>query len=262
MKRFAVIGDPIAHTLSPTIHNYNFELNNEDHQYEALHVVPDALKTIRKLAEQHDLSGFNVTIPHKTAIMPYLDDISNEARDVGAVNTVHIVNDKFIGHNTDISGYRHALLETFDISSGLNVLILGGGGAAKAVHHVHHYLEHKVTIAVRNIEKLNGFSSLPYTALHFNDVDLKDYDVIINATPLGLAQEDVFKVLQIDADFSDDTIGIDLLYNKKTAFLDYFKTQQMDGLGMLVHQAMDAYTIWTGAAGHPDAVKQMLAEKL
>lgn len=261
MKRFAVIGDPIAHTLSPLIHNYNFKLNGDNYSYEAIHILPEALLNIRDIAQKHALDGFNVTLPHKTAIIAHLDDISSAARDVGAVNTVAVVNGKFTGYNTDVSGYQNALQETFELQPQLNVLILGGGGAAKAVHRVHHYLGHHVTIAVRNLEKIRDFSSFPYKAVRLNEVDLKGYDIIINATPIGLAGEDVFKVLELSADISNNTIGIDLIYNTHTPFLNYF-THKMDGLGMLVHQAMDAYTIWTGGSGHPDKVKDMLAEKL
>lgn len=261
MKRFAVIGDPIAHTLSPSIHNYNFKLNAENYHYEALHVSPDALLNIRDIAKEHALDGFNVTLPHKTAIIEYLDEISSAARDVGAVNTVSIVNGSFIGYNTDVSGYQYALRETFKLPPQLNVLILGGGGAAKAVHHVHHYLGHNVTVAVRNPEKLNDFSSLPFKAMYLNEVDMKHYDIVINATPIGLAGEDVFKILGLSTDLKDETIGIDLIYNGQTLFLNYF-TNKMDGLGMLVHQAMDAYTIWTGKDGHRDKVKGMLSEIL
>lgn len=263
MRRFAVIGDPIAHTLSPVIHNHNFKLNGDNCSYEAIRVTPDMLANIRNIAKKHNLSGFNVTLPHKTAIISRLDDISPEARAVGAVNTVDINEDAFIGHNTDVSGYKHALLETFNLDPKLNVLILGGGGAAKAVHYVHHYLKHDVTIAVRNLEKLQGFSALPFRAVNIKDVVVQHYGCIINATPIGLSHEDVFTELDLNTNVKDTAIGIDLIYNKQTPFLDYFvENNRMDGLGMLVHQAMDAYTIWTGATGRTDAVKHMLAEML
>lgn len=261
MKRFAVIGDPISHTLSPLIHNYNFKLNDNNYEYHAIHVLRDDIADIRTIAKDYSLYGFNVTLPHKQRIMRYLDNVSKEAQHVGAVNTVQIENGRFAGHNTDVSGYRQALLEKFDLTSGLNVLILGGGGAAKAVHYVHHHLEHEVTVAVRDVAKLDNFSDLPFYRVHFNDVNLNEYDIIINATPIGLNREDVMKVLGLGADINENTIGIDLIYHTPTPFLDYFRNH-MDGLGMLVHQAMDAYTIWTGHSGHPEEIKAMLRDRL
>lgn len=258
MTNFAVIGDPIKHTLSPNIHNHNFELNGDENTYVALHITPEQLPNIRQTIEDKHLLGLNVTIPHKQTIMTYLDEISPEATSIGAVNTVHVNDGRLIGYNTDVSGYKKMLLEHFDIAKDMKVLILGGGGAAKAVHYVHHQLGGTVTVAVRNVEKMKKFSELPYEVLHFGNVDLSQYDCIINATPIGLNGEDVIETLGIEPNFKNDAIGIDLIYHTKTPFLSYFNGNSIGGLNMLVHQAMDAYAIWTGKVGQTNAVKEML----
>lgn len=263
MTYFAVIGDPIKHTLSPKIHNFNFKLNQDESTYDALRITAEELPNIRNIMIEHGLIGINVTIPHKETIIPYLDEIAPEAKSIGAVNTVHFMDGKLIGYNTDVSGFKSTLLENFSIEPSMNVLILGGGGAAKAVHYVFHELKANVTIAVRNVDKLERFSTLPFKVEHFDDVNLMKYDCIINATPLGLNGEDVLQTLNILPDIKENTIGIDLIYNTSTPFLGYFKEgNYLDGLGMLVHQAMDAYTLWSGKDGNVDAIKEMLKKTL
>lgn len=259
MGQYAVIGHPINHSLSPKIHQHNFVRNGDTNTYVALDVTPDALSTFKEKASTYPLVGFNVTIPHKETIIPFLDEISPEAQSIGAVNTVKVEDGAWQGYNTDVSGYKQSLIENFYITPNMKVLILGGGGAAKAVHYVHQSMGNEVTIAVRNLDKLKYFSKLPYKSMHFDDVQLTMYDIVVNATPIGLNGEDVFKALNIKPIIKEGAIGMDLIYNVPTPFLTYFENH-LNGLGMLVHQAMDAYKIWTGQDGHPESVKQFIKQ--
>ncbi|WP_250130065.1 shikimate dehydrogenase [Jeotgalicoccus sp. WY2] len=106
---YAVIGYPVKHTLSPVIHNANFKVLNIYADYKALEIKPESLANIKTLVNEHNLSGFNVTVPHKENIMKYLDYIAPAAEKIGAVNTVHVKNGKYHGYNTDITGYMKAL---------------------------------------------------------------------------------------------------------------------------------------------------------
>lgn len=255
---FAVIGDPIGHTLSPKIHHANFNSLNIDATYKALNIKPDDLENIRSIMETGELLGINVTIPHKEKIMAYLDELDDHAKKIGAVNTVHVDDSRYIGYNTDVSGYKSAYLEKFsDVRR--KILIIGAGGAAKAVQRAHADLGDDVYVYARRESSFERFITDDYTPL-LNLGDL-NFDVIINATPVGLKDEDLFKTLEIsDALITENTIGIDLIYQpQKTKFLTYFNQEKiMNGLPMLVYQAMHAFKIWTGQDGDYQAVNNVL----
>lgn len=255
---FAVIGDPISHTLSPLIHHANFDALDLDYHYQALHVIPEDLKLLREFVNNNQLNGLNVTVPHKEKIMELLDDTDEHVKKIGAVNTVHIHNGRLKGYNTDVSGYKNAYLDQFnDIRR--KVLIIGAGGAAKAVHRAHADLGDEVFIYARRQESLERFITDDFTPL-LKIPDIQ-FDVIINATPVGLKDEDLFEVLNLDLpEINDKIIGIDLIYQpEKTKFLTYFNQDKiMNGLPMLVYQAMHAFKIWTGIDGDYKAVDQAL----
>ncbi|WP_411844243.1 shikimate dehydrogenase [Salinicoccus sp. HZC-1] len=263
MGKYAVIGHPISHTLSPLIHHANFDAKGTDDEYKALAVSPQQLEFIKDIAEKESLSGFNVTLPHKEAIMEYLDEIDEGAKNIGAVNTVAVRDDVFKGYNTDISGYMNAFTARFGHEKH-NVLILGAGGAAKAVQRAHSDHGDEVTLAARREESFKRFTTGDYTPLLIDNISAEDhYDVIVNATPVGMKHEDLFEVMGIPtAIVKEDTIGMDLIYQPEwTKFLTYFSEQNaMNGLPMLVSQAMDAYTIWTGETGDHEAANKKCKE--
>lgn len=255
---YAVIGYPIKHTLSPLIHNANFDSLNVTANYEALEISPDALSNIKNIVAEKNLDGFNVTVPHKENIMNYLDEIAAHAKKIGAVNTVAVKNGKYYGYNTDVTGYMKAFNDAFGESK-RRVLILGAGGAAKAVHRAHTDNGDDVSIMARRIESFDSFKTTDFTGILNTDFDGSSYDAVINATPLGLNGEDVFEIMDINTDFiTADTLGMDLIYNPaKTPFMTYFK-QNKNGLDMLINQALDAYTIWTNQTGDSIAVNAAL----
>lgn len=263
MGRYAVIGHPISHTLSPLIHHANFDAKGTDDEYKALDISADQLKFIREIAVREALDGFNVTIPHKETIMEFLDEIDEGARMIGAVNTVAVKDGVFKGYNTDISGYMNAFTARFGEQK-RKVLIIGAGGAAKAVQRAHSDHGDDVTVAARRKESFAQFKTDDFTPLLIDDISTQNrYDAIINATPVGMKDEDVFEVMHIPATIvKEDTIGMDLIYQPEcTIFLSYFNGKNaMNGLPMLVSQAMDAYTIWTGKKGDYEAANKKCKE--
>ena len=131
--KFAVIGDPISHSLSPLMHNKNFESLDLKFTYEAVNVPIENFKHIREIIEEKHLDGFNITIPHKERIIPYLDEIDAQSSSVGAVNTVLIRDGKWIGYNTDGIGYVTGLKQVYNDLENAYILILGAGGASKGI---------------------------------------------------------------------------------------------------------------------------------
>lgn len=257
---FAVIGHPIAHSFSPFLHQVNFKENNDDHRYNTIDVNPDDIKYIRGITKMHELSGFNVTVPHKETIMPYLDEIDESAHTIGAVNTVKIVDGKYIGYNTDVSGYRQSYIDAFS-DDFKRVLILGSGGASKAVLNAHLSLGHDVTIVARRKSSFNDFKDKEFKTHLLGEAYDKSFDVIVNATPLGLQKEDAFNAFNLEQVVHDDTIGMDLIYNPEiTPFMTHFNIYK-NGLDMLIGQAMDAYEIWTDKKGNREAVKAAFIER-
>ncbi|MCG7332890.1 shikimate dehydrogenase [Salinicoccus roseus] len=263
MGNYAVIGYPISHSLSPLIHNANFEAKGSDDNYAALSVHPDHLQHIRDLVASKELSGFNVTIPHKEAIISYLDAVDTDAKKIGAVNTVSIDGDRLTGHNTDITGYMNAFLEVFGQAK-RRVLIIGAGGAAKAVHRAHANNGDDVTIAARRIESFKRFTDDDFKAMLIPDITgTEEFDAIVNATPVGMKGEDLVKEMDIpESLISRSAVGVDLIYQpQKTKFLEYFADgHHMNGMPMLIHQAMDAYGIWTGEEGDYGAINKKYEE--
>ncbi len=257
---YAVIGYPLKHTLSPVIHNANFDALNIDADYSALEIMPENLDNIITYVEENKLSGFNVTVPHKEQIMRYLDEIAPAAKNIGAVNTVHVKDGRYYGYNTDVTGYMKAFHDAFGEKK-RTVLILGAGGAAKAVHRAHADNGDDVTVLARRAESFESFKTADFRRVLNTEFEGGSYDAVINATPLGLNGEDVFELMQLDPSFiTDDTAGMDLIYNPAvTPFMNHFKKKE-NGLMMLVNQALDAFEIWTAKTGSNEAVLQALAE--
>lgn len=263
MGTYAVIGSPVSHSLSPLIHNANFAARGRDDEYLAIEVEPRALDSIREIVLDKKLKGFNVTLPHKESIMKHLDEIEGDAGNIGAVNTVSIQNGVWRGHNTDVTGYMNAFHGKFGRSR-RKVLIIGAGGAAKAVHRAHANIGDDVTIAARRSAALEGFITADFSFTLLPELTGREaFDVVINSTPIGLGNEDLAAVLNLPQGlFGGATIGVDLIYKpEETPFLGYFKEEnRMNGMPMLIHQAMDAYRIWTGDIGDHEAVNKKYKE--
>ena len=247
MKKYFVIGNPISHSLSPKLHNFWFRKHNLNAKYEKLLLEKDNLNKIVQKVKTGEISGLNVTVPFKQLIIPFLEKLSPEAQNTQSVNTVYLENNKLVGHNTDIAGFELAIRHIKFDTSNKNVLILGAGGVVPSVISALKNLStKKISLMNRTKEKAEKLKSI------FNEIEIIDwgalieFDMIINATSLGLKQNDKFGI-----DFSNvgqNKLFYDVIYEpfqtefSKAANLPNNKFE--NGLNMFVYQAQKAFSIW------------------
>lgn len=255
-----ILGWPLEHTLSPVIHNVAFRRTSLDWTYLSWPVEPemlaDAVRGLRALGA----AGANVTMPHKESVIEHLDEMSGDAREVGAVNTIQRLGPRLIGHNTDVDGFSEFLAGDagFD-AQGKRALVLGSGGAARAVVKALDNLgATHVTVAARDPERGESVAGLarPAAAAEWADAGrlVSETDLVVNATPLGMSGETVLE----GAAFTPHHCVVDLIYSPpSTPLVDAARAagaQAWGGLGMLVRQAAASFTIWTGQAAPLEAM--------
>lgn len=229
----------MSHSFSPQYFNTKFEKEGiKNTQY--LTFPMEVLDDMRKLQEQYPgLMGLNVTIPHKENVIPFLDELDPVAKEVGAVNTIKIIGDKWIGYNTDIIGLRSSIADWLDSLSIQSALILGSGGASKSVA----YVLNNETIQTRTISR-----SGQYTYGSVDENLLNKTDLIVNTTPLGMyPDEDLCPPIPYSF-LNSKHFLLDLIYNpEKTIFLTRGEKRGAkirNGLKMLHVQAEAAWDIW------------------
>ena len=247
MKKYLVIGNPIEHSLSPKLHNYWLKENKIDAIYDKKKLDENELKNIISDIKKEKISGVNVTVPFKKAVIPFLDELSPEAKDTQSVNTIFLQNGITIGHNTDIAGFELAIkYAKYDISN-KKIFILGAGGVVPSIiYSLRKMKASKITLSNRTKEKADNLKNL------FKDIEIVDwgelvnFDMIINATSIGLKNEDGIKF-----DYSaagPDKFFYDVIYNpKETIFLKrakLFGNRTENGKMMFIYQAHQAFTIW------------------
>ncbi len=261
-----VIGDPVRHSRSPAIHNEAFAAAGLDWVYVAFEVgegdVPSALAGMRALA----LAGLNVTMPHKQAVADAADWLTPEAQALDAVNTVVVgEGGRLVGHNTDGAGFVDSLRVDEGVSlAGLRCAVLGAGGAGRAVVRAMAFagaaevvVVNRTPAAAERAVALAGAVGRLGTAL-----DLADADLVVNATPLGLGGD---RSLPCDPEAlgGSGQVVVDLVYDPpETAWMAAARARGIrvvGGLGMLVHQAAHAFTLWTGVEA-PLAAMRAAAE--
>ncbi|MFD1066314.1 shikimate dehydrogenase [Oceanobacillus locisalsi] len=250
-----LIGYPIKHSLSPWIHHTFIERSGIEGSY-SLHEIPSEEvfeEEINKLREAK-VNGFNITVPYKQTIIPYLDRMDVTAERVGAVNTVSLEGDKWVGYNTDGIGYVQALRDKFpdmDRNIDVSILILGAGGAARGIFHgLIQAGYNDLTLANRTKTKcediVKGYQASVIT-LEEAEENLAAYDVIIQTTSVGMNEA---KQIVDLANLRKDTIVSDIVYQPlDTPFLNQAKEKggrTHYGHLMLLYQAQKAFEIWTG----------------
>ena len=249
MKKFLVVGNPINHSLSPQLHNYWFKENNIKATYEKILLKQEDIKKIIKSIETGEVQGVNVTLPHKKAVIPFLDELTLIAKQTQSVNTIFTKNGKIVGDNTDSEGFKKALEHTkFEIKN-KSALILGAGGVVPSII----YALKKLDISRINVSnRTKGYAEEIKKIYPFiNVIDwgtIQNSDIIINATSLGLNKED-----KIDLDFKNigkNKLFYDLIYNpSKTNFLlkgEETGNKIENGKLMFAFQAQLSFSIWTG----------------
>ena len=257
MEKYLVVGNPIDHSLSPQLHNYWLQKNNINGIYNKQKLSKNDLEHLIVKIKNKEIAGVNVTVPFKKEIISYLDELTLEADKTQSVNTVLLLNNKVIGHNTDVSGFEKAIKDTKYNLSGKKTLILGAGGVVSSIILALFKMKvFSVTISNRTKAKAenlrdyyNSFMSLELNQSKIEVLDwgeIKEFDMIINATSVGLKNGE-----KLDLDLSKvgkDKFFYDLIYNpKETNFLKMgkkFGNKTENGKKMFVYQAAQAFKIW------------------
>lgn len=261
-KLVGLIGYPIEHSLSPAMHNSAFAVLNLNWCYVPLPVPPERLGEAVAGLQALSFVGANVTVPHKEAVIPYLDEVTPEAQAIGAVNTIVVREDKLIGYNTDWQGFLTALSEVGFNPQGKRAVVLGAGGAARAVVYALAQGGAQVTVLNRTPSRaqalVQDFSplfphrslvSLPFTPQTL-EVQTTEAHLLVNTTPVGMWPEVDQSTWPEDLAFPGHLTVFDLVYNPgETKLLRQARAagaKGIGGLGMLVHQGAAAFKLWTG----------------
>ena len=270
-KFFGIIGNPIKHSLSPVLHKYWFKKYDIDADYSIIETTDKELSEIINKIKQGNYSGINVTLPYKQKIINYVDRVVNDADLTGSVNTVLLDNNKtVIGENTDVYGLQAAYLKEIENSSNKKALVIGAGGVSPSV-----ILSLKKS-GIRNISITNRtnekciflkkkFNFLNIISWEDLKNEIKNFDIIINATSLGLKDGDDYNF-----NFSNTKNGviyIDTIYNPlETKTLKYLKEKGLkvfNGLDMFIYQGQKSFYLWTKINPEIDQkLVEMLLSKL
>jgi len=246
-KKFLVIGNPIEHSLSPKLHNYWIKKNNLESSYDKKLLAQSEIQRLILDIREEKIHGLNVTVPFKKTIIPFLDILSDEAKNSQSVNTIYKNKDKIVGDNTDIDGFKIGLEKTNQIIKNKEALILGAGGvvpsiiiALQKLQISKIYLSNRTKLKALEIKKL------------FPEIEIiewgkiSNFDIMINATSIGLNNKD-----EINIDYkniSQNKLFYDVVYNpKETNFLrraKEFGAQTENGKMMFIYQARKAFFIW------------------
>ena len=249
MKKYLVIGNPISHSLSPELHNYWIKQNEIDAIYDKKKFNDNDLKNLILDVKKQTINGVNVTVPFKNKIIPYLDELSDEAKKTQAVNTIYLKEKKVIGHNTDIEGFENAIKQiNFDFDN-KKIFILGAGGVVPSIIYASTKMgASEIMISNRTEKKAEKIKDI------FNNIkliewgEIPDFDVIINATSLGLNKDD-----KLNLEFTNvvkNKLFYDVIYNpSETDFLSTGKklgNKYENGKLMFIYQAFSAFKLWHG----------------
>ncbi len=266
-KIIGIFGNPIEHTLSPAMHNAAFNTLGLDMSYVPFRVLPEDLPDAVRAVRSLNLLGVNITVPHKENVIPLLDEVDKEAEFIGAVNTVVNNDKKLKGYNTDGRGFMRSLLEEGISVDGKDIIIIGAGGASRAISY---YLSEKSSrlflydLDRKKTEKLASDLKKIRRNIFIpeNISDVAKPFMIINATPLGLKPSDPLPFNQDHV--TPDMVICDLVY-KKTKFLqeaDKKGSRTIDGSGMLLWQGVLAFELWTGIQPPVDVMRQALLSRI
>ncbi|MDI6716551.1 MAG: shikimate dehydrogenase [Actinomycetota bacterium] len=276
-KITGIIGYPLTYTLSPAMHNRAFEVCNLNYCYLPFIVESENLKTAIEGIRALKIKGINVTMPHKEAVIDFLDELSPEAEIIGAVNTIGNNEGHLIGYNTDGKGFLRSLEEESYNPSGKIAIILGTGGAAKAVAVALAEAGISEIIIVGRSKKkasiikdalVNKLVNISISTLSF-DGNLADKfqvgDLIVNATPVGMKGHGDLLPVPLEL-INKRHFVYDLVYTpQETTLMTEARkrgARVANGLGMLLHQAASAFEIWTGILAPVDAMRQALVLEL
>lgn len=274
-KIFGLVGFPVKHSLSPLMHNAAFRARNINAEYRLFEVRPEDLEGFFQRIFQNNISGLNITIPYKEKVISFLNNLSEEAKLIGAVNTVKVSGDRLEGFNTDGEGFLKHLSQDLGFNPKDKVIaILGAGGAAKAVSVCLSKNQPK-KIAIYDIDKAKALALASHLKKNFKGIEfiaadsieelkIQNSDLLVNATPIGMKETDPSP---LDEKFIHNNLLVyDLIYNpKETKLLKIAKekgTRTSNGLGMLLYQGMLCFKIWTGQKPPLEIMRKALTKEL
>lgn len=275
-KLIGLIGHPVGHSFSPQIHNNAYKQMDMNYVYLAFDIDPDDIENIIDSAKVLNIQGFNVTIPHKTAVIPYLDEIDETAKKIGAVNTIQFRDGIAKGFNTDGMGTVMSLQNYTDVEN-KDVLIIGAGGAAKAIAFtlinyniksmkIANRSRENADVLINNLKDQTEFSNIEYVSLTDASDLIDDVDIIINTTPIGMYPNvDVEPPIKTDKISSKHTV-MDIIYNPlKTNLLKQAQANGatvIDGTQMLINQAIESFKIFTDKTPKYEYMEKVLLREL
>lgn len=264
-----LIGHPLSHSLSPRIQKAALQACGLEGEYSLFPVAPDnfqGLKDLLARVRSGEITGLNVTIPHKQNVIALLDELTSTAKAIGAVNVIYLQNQKLVGDNTDAPGFLADLKRFIRDRESLidkSALVLGAGGSARAVVYALLCDGWKVTVAARRIEQAQQLArsfknyQLPITSLNSPILraaslwdQVSNISLLVNTTPIGMTPDIDQSPLPQDISIPNGTIIYDLVYNpRETKLVRDARAQGLQattGLGMLIEQAALGFTLWTG----------------
>jgi len=256
MKKYTIYGNPIIHSKSPHIYNPGFKHINFEANYDK--TLIEEGKDLKENFIQNNLSGANITVPHKEVAFRDADEVKGIAQKIGAVNTYVNENGQIIGYNTDAPGFMKAIEEFGEIKK---VIILGAGGTAKALAVALKEADIKTTVLNRSKNKLEFFRDLECDVFSWDDFICEDYNLVINSTSAGLkdeelpAPEDIIKDILYTSNYA-----MDCIYGKMTPFLEKAKEKNLtykDGEDMLLYQGVLSFELYTGTKANKEVIEIM-----
>ena len=246
MKKYFVIGNPINHSLSPRLHNFWLKQNNINAIYEKIKLKEEEIENFVSKIKNQEINGCNVTVPFKKTVIPFLDRLSLEAEQTQSVNTIIFNNGDLVGHNTDISGFQKAINNLNYNVKDKKILILGAGGVVPSIIFALNKMgASKVIVTNRTYKKAENLKSQFNKINVVNWGDIPDFNMIINATSLGLNNE---TINLNTSNVGNDKLFYDVIYNPaETNFLKEGKklgNQIENGKFMFIYQAFEAFKLW------------------
>jgi len=253
-KKYAIIGNPVSHSLSPILHGYWYKKYGVDAEYSLLEIEENEIKEVVEKIRKKEISGINITLPYKQKIIPFVDKLSVEATESNSINTVYLNSkNEVVGDNTDIFGFQAGYLKEVVDPSNKNqkTLVLGAGGVAPSIIvallksnlkniSLANRTQNKAILLKKSFDNLN--------IMNWDNIQnqVSDFDIIINATSLGLKGREDFS---FDLNnFKKKMVYIDTIYNpsetKMIKFLKLNNIQTFNGLGMFMHQGQKSFYLW------------------
>ena len=288
MIQLGLIGYPVSHSLSPKIQNAALRACGLEGSYSLFPIAPDDIQGLKELlarVRSSEITGLNVTIPHKQNVIPLLDELTTTAQAIGAVNVIYLRNQKLVGDNTDAQGFLADLKRSLATHQPRrvvpgetrrhgesNALILGAGGSARAVVFALLNDDWKVTIAARRLEQAQQLArsftnfELPITNYELSTFQLSSFQLIVNTTPIGMTPNIDQSPLPQNISIPKGTMIYDLVYNpRETKLVRDARAQGLHattGLGMLIEQAALGFQLWTGHPAHREAIYASVDQSL